>query len=67
LDPEQALYIGDMAVDRQAGHAAGLKVLLTQFGYGPTPVAQLGAEGTLDDWSTLHAAIAALDYRPSIE
>lgn len=56
----EALYIGDMAVDRQAGHAAGLSVLLADFGYSATPAAQLGADGVLSDWSDLEAAITGL-------
>lgn len=56
----QALYIGDMAVDRQAGHAAGLPVLLADFGYATSPTVELGADGVLADWVDLPAAIAAL-------
>ncbi|WP_423824106.1 HAD hydrolase-like protein [Salinisphaera sp. SPP-AMP-43] len=56
----EALYIGDMAVDRQAGHAAGLAVLIADFGYSATPAAELGADGVLTDWSKLEPTIAGL-------
>lgn len=60
---DSALYVGDMAVDCQAGHAAGLPVLLADFGYARRPAADLGAEGTLAEWKDLEKAIAGL--RPS--
>ncbi|HET7315531.1 phosphoglycolate phosphatase [Salinisphaera sp.] len=57
---EEAVYVGDMAVDRQAGHAAGLPVLLAEFGYAAEPAAGLGADGVLEDWHKITDAIAAL-------
>ncbi len=59
-DAGAALYVGDMAVDRQAGHAAGLPVLLAEFGYAGEPVAQLGADGVLTQWAEAADAVAAL-------
>lgn len=61
LQPADTLYIGDMAVDRQAAAAAGIRVLLAEFGYSTTPVSQLGANGTLTHWTRLGDAIAALE------
>lgn len=60
VDAGAALYIGDMAVDRQAGHAAGLPVLLAEFGYAGEPVAELGADGVLTQWAGVGDAVAAL-------
>lgn len=57
---DSALYVGDMAVDRQAGHAAGLPVLLAEFGYAGDPVSELGADGVIAHWRGLGDAIAAL-------
>lgn len=57
---DRAVYVGDMTVDRQAGHAAGLPVLLAEFGYAGDPVAGLGADGVLAHWREIPAAIAAL-------
>lgn len=59
-DADAAVYVGDMTVDRQAGHAAGLPVLLAEFGYAAEPVAELGADGVMARWSDLRVAIAAL-------
>lgn len=58
--PEQALYVGDMAVDRQAGHAAGLPVLLARFGYAGSAVEHMGADGLFSSWSAFNAALAEL-------
>lgn len=58
--PGDALYIGDMAVDRQAGHAAGLPVLLAEFGYAATPAGELGADGVLTAWPALTTAVDEL-------
>lgn len=58
--PETSLYIGDMAVDCQAGQAAGMTVALVEFGYSETDVAHLGADATFGHWEELHATIQAL-------
>src|SRR5699024_7539461 len=58
--PKQALYIGDMDVDRQTAQAAQVKGLLVEFGYSPIPVPTLGADGTLAHWQELDQAIARL-------
>lgn len=59
-NPHSTLYIGDMAVDRMAGHAAGVQVILVEFGYAHEAVARLGAEGSLTDWSRLAGVIDRL-------
>lgn len=60
VSPQQALYVGDMVVDRQAGHAAGLPVLLARFGYAGSSVTQLGADGLFSGWPSFGDALAAL-------
>lgn len=55
---DATVYIGDMAVDRQAGHAAGARVILVEFGYAETAVHTLGADATLHAWPALSCAIA---------
>lgn len=57
---DNALYVGDMAVDCQAGHAAGLPVLLARFGYAGSDVGRLGADGLFSAWSAFTAALADL-------
>lgn len=60
VSTEHALYVGDMAVDQQAGHAAGLPVLLARFGYAGSGVEQLGANSLFSVWSDFGKALAEL-------
>lgn len=46
-----ALYVGDMVMDREAARAAGLPVVLATFGYSPLPVTGLKPDATLDAWN----------------
>ena len=39
--PHDAVMIGDSIADAQAARAAGVPIILTSFGYSPTPVADL--------------------------
>lgn len=57
---DTGLYVGDMAVDRKAGHAAGLPVVLADFGYAAAPVAELGADGVLVNWREFENLIGVL-------
>lgn len=57
---DNTLYVGDMGVDRQAGHAAGLPVMLARFGYAGQDVERMGADGLFSAWSTFDAALAEL-------
>lgn len=47
---ENTVYIGDMDVDRQAARAAGLRVVLTRFGYAHDDVARFEPDAVLDTW-----------------
>ncbi|MDA3922462.1 MAG: HAD hydrolase-like protein [Salinisphaera sp.] len=58
--PVDALYIGDMPVDREAGHAAGLPVLLARFGYACNNADSLGADAIFDHWRDVEQAIDAV-------
>lgn len=58
--PAEALYVGDMSVDREAGHAAGLPVLLAGFGYARAAIDSLGAEGSFEHWRDIDTAIGSI-------
>lgn len=58
--PENAVMVGDSAVDFEAGRAAGLPVVLLRQGYSREPVDGLGAAAVIDDVSGLIDALAAL-------
>jgi phosphoglycolate phosphatase len=58
--PKSAVMVGDSLNDLLAGHRAGLKVLLTTYGYG-TPEALSQANATFDRFDQLPALIASLD------
>jgi len=58
--PENAVMVGDSAVDFEAGWAAGLPVVLLRQGYSREPVDGLGAAAVIDDVSGLIDALAAL-------
>lgn len=50
--PHEAVMVGDSRTDRDAARNAGLAVILTNFGYSPTPVADLAPDAIvahLDD------------------
>lgn len=44
LNPRECLYIGDTMVDVQAARAAGMRVVVTAFGYSKVPPSGLGAD-----------------------
>ena len=58
--PQRALMVGDSAADANAARAAGVPVILVTFGYTRTPVQELESDGTVDSFSQLPEAIAAL-------
>ncbi|RJS95242.1 phosphoglycolate phosphatase [Salinisphaera sp. Q1T1-3] len=59
-DREAAIYVGDMAVDREAARAACLPVVLTRFGYAGNDVAELGPDAVLDTWQEWPAVCKTL-------
>ena len=58
--PDDTLYVGDMAVDRDVARAAGLAVVLVSFGYAHDDVAHFGPEGVLHAWAEWPDLLARL-------
>jgi phosphoglycolate phosphatase len=56
--PEQALMVGDSAIDVVMAHAAGVSVAFVTFGYGPEPPDSHRADFRIDALSDLPAAVA---------
>ena len=57
--PEQALMVGDSAVDALTARAAGVAVVLVTFGYGPMPGHPHEADYLINDFADLPAVVAA--------
>jgi len=62
--PAQALMVGDSRNDVLSGRAAGLPVVAVSYGYARMPVADLGADIVIDQFSELPAALARLALNP---
>ena len=45
--PERTLFVGDSETDLKAARAAGVPVVLADFGYSPVPVRQLAADAVI--------------------
>jgi phosphoglycolate phosphatase len=59
IDPGQALFVGDMQVDRDAARRAGIRFAHASWGYGPTPQGDcliLGHLGQLESLATARMA-----------
>ena len=52
-----AVMVGDNANDLAAARDAGIKVVLTTFGYSAIPAAELGADGLFDSFDDLPALL----------
>jgi phosphoglycolate phosphatase len=59
-DGAGAVMIGDSITDLHTARAAGAPVILMSYGYTPVPVAELGADAVLDDFSRLPEALEKL-------
>lgn len=55
-----AVYLGDHWVDLQTARAAGMPVMLAEFGYSQVPVATLGADATFAHWQDVPAQLAVV-------
>jgi len=55
-DPQRVLYVGDSATDVQLARAAGVPVILVDYGYTATPAAELGADGVIGSLADLPRA-----------
>jgi phosphoglycolate phosphatase len=57
---ERAILIGDSQVDVAAARAADIPVIVMSYGYTPVPVAELGADAVVDDFTALPEVISRL-------
>ncbi len=60
--PTDAVMIGDSPADYGVARAAGVAVILVDFGYTHTPVRELGADAVVSHLSEIPAALAALKW-----
>jgi phosphoglycolate phosphatase len=60
VPPAAAAYVGDHENDVATARAAGLPVILFSGGYARAPVATLGADAVIDEFSRLPLALGAL-------
>jgi phosphoglycolate phosphatase len=58
--PEHAVMIGDSPADLGVARAAGVPVVLVDFGYTHTPVRELGADAVVSHLSEVPAALRTL-------
>ena len=56
--PEQALMVGDSAIDVLMAHAAGVAVAFVSFGYGPEPPDSHRPDYRIDDLTELATVVA---------
>jgi phosphoglycolate phosphatase len=56
----QAVMIGDSNTDIHTARAAGVPVIAVDFGYSERPVSEFGPDRTINHFSQLPAAIAAI-------
>ena len=59
-DPARAVMVGDSRTDISTAKAAGIPVVAVTFGYTDTPVAELGPDVVIGDFSELVPALASL-------
>lgn len=72
--PAASVMVGDSRNDLAAARALGVPCVLMSFGYTAVPARELGAEGVVDSFAALPAALealrppggAALDSRPPL-
>ena len=57
---DEAVFIGDSPADHGIARAAGVPVILVDFGYTHTPVRDLGADAVVSHLSEIPAAVRAL-------
>ncbi|MGH6993502.1 MAG: HAD-IA family hydrolase [Caulobacteraceae bacterium] len=56
----RAVMIGDSVADAHAARSAGVRLVLTEFGYSQTPVADLGADAVLRSFAELPTILERL-------
>ncbi len=60
VSPQQTVMIGDSPADYGVARAAGVPVILVDFGYTHTPVRELGADAVVSHLSEITAALSAI-------
>ncbi|HKD46283.1 MAG TPA: HAD family hydrolase [Rhizomicrobium sp.] len=60
--PNHAVMIGDSVTDLHTARAAGVPCILMSYGYTPVPVASLGTDIVLDEFSNLPEALGRLSF-----
>lgn len=60
VSPADAVMIGDSPADLGVARAAGVPVLLVDFGYSHTPVRELGADAVVSHLSEIPAALRSM-------
>jgi phosphoglycolate phosphatase len=63
VTPRDTVMIGDSPADYGVARAAGVPVILVDFGYTHTPVSELGADAIVSHLSEIPAALAAIGSR----
>lgn len=58
--PEEAVMIGDSPADHGVARAAGVRVILVDFGYTHTPVHEIGADAVVSHLREIPAALRRL-------
>jgi phosphoglycolate phosphatase len=58
--PGRAVMVGDTPYDVGAAHAAGMPIVLVDFGYSPVPPAEAGADLLISSFAELPAALGRL-------
>ena len=58
--PETTLYVGDSETDVKTARAAGIPIVVVDWGYTPVPPAELGGDTLISQFSELAAALRAL-------
>ena len=62
-DPAGSVFVGDTAVDVAAAHAAGLPVIVVDFGFSAIPADRLGADAVISHFDALLPALRAVALR----
>jgi phosphoglycolate phosphatase len=57
---DRAVMVGDSATDVDTARAAGIPVVMVDFGYTAIPPAELGGDRLISSWPELDAAVEAL-------